>query len=222
MAAKKAAKGRAAAKRAKTAKAGRTAKPAKVAKPAKAAKAAKAARAAPVKRTAKRAPARVRAALGPGQKITPFLWFDGQAEEAARFYTSLFPDSAVTGVSRYAEGGPAPAGSVMSASFRLAGLEFIALNGGPHYSFTPAVSFFIHCADQREVDHYWDRLLEGGQAQQCGWVTDRFGLTWQVVPDALGRMLGDKDPRRAGRVMQAMMGMVKLDVAALQAAYDGR
>ena len=155
-------------------------------------------------------------------KITPFLWFDNQAEEAATYYTSVFKNSKIRDISRYGEGMPAPAGSVMSATFELDGQEFIALNGGPHYKPTPAISFFIHCETQDEIDGYWDKLAAGGQPLRCGWVTDKFGITWQVVPKALGRMLQDKDRARSGRVAQAMMGMVKLDIAGLQAAYVGQ
>jgi predicted 3-demethylubiquinone-9 3-methyltransferase (glyoxalase superfamily) len=154
------------------------------------------------------------------QKITPFLWFDTQAEEAMNFYTSVFRNSRKGNVSRYGDAGPGPKGSVMSATFWLDGVEFSALNGGPHFKFSPATSFFVHCKDQQEVDEYWDKLLEGGQAVQCGWITDKFGVTWQIIPDALGQLLGDPDRAKAGRVMQAMMKMVKIDVAGLQKAYD--
>jgi predicted 3-demethylubiquinone-9 3-methyltransferase (glyoxalase superfamily) len=155
------------------------------------------------------------------QKITPFLWFDGKAEEAAAFYTSIFKNAKVTDVSRYGEGAPAPKGSVMTATFELEGQKFIALNGGPHYQFTPAVSFFIHCETQGEIDHYWEKLSAGGKQIQCGWLTDKFGLTWQVVPTVLMTYMRDKDPEKAKRVMQAMLKMVKLDIATLQRAYDG-
>lgn len=155
------------------------------------------------------------------QKITPFLWFDAQAEEAMNFYTSVFRNSRKGNVSRYGDGGPGPKGSVMSATFWLDGVEFSALNGGPHFKFSPATSFFVHCKNQEEVDEYWNKLLEGGKAMQCGWITDKFGVTWQIIPDALGQLLGDPDRAKAGRVMQAMMKMVKIDVAGLQKAYDG-
>jgi len=148
------------------------------------------------------------------QKITPFLWFDNQAEEAMNFYTSVFKNSKVGSVQRNG-------GSVMTASFTLDGLEFTALNGGPYYQLTPAVSFFIACQDQTEVDYYWDHLVEGGKALQCGWLTDRFGVSWQVVPEALGRLLGDPDSGRSGRAMQAMLKMTKLDVAELERAATG-
>ena len=155
------------------------------------------------------------------QKITPYLWFDHQAEEAAAFYTSLFPGSSIISVSRFPEGAPQPAGSVLSVVFELAGQQFVALNGGPAFTFTEAVSFFVNCADQAEVDHYWNRLLDGGQAQQCGWLKDRFGVSWQIIPTALGEMLGDPDPAKAGRTMQAMLQMSKIDIAALRRAYAG-
>jgi predicted 3-demethylubiquinone-9 3-methyltransferase (glyoxalase superfamily) len=156
------------------------------------------------------------------RKITPFLWFDGRAEEAMNFYLSIFKNSKAVSISRCGEGGPGPRGSVMSATFELEGQTFIALNGGPHYQFTPAISFFVNCQTQEEVDHYWDKLLEdGGKPLQCGWLTDKFGLTWQIVPTALGDMLASKDGEKSKRVMQAMMQMVKLDIATLKRAYEG-
>ena len=155
-------------------------------------------------------------------KPVPFLWFDGRVEEAVEFYTSVFPDSKVQQLERYPEGSPdGLAGQVMLATFSLNGQEVMALNGGPHFELSPAFSFFVSCEDQAEVDKYWDALLEGGEPSQCGWLVDRFGLSWQIVPTALGRLLSDPDQERAGRVMQAMLGMIKLDVAGLQAAYDG-
>jgi predicted 3-demethylubiquinone-9 3-methyltransferase (glyoxalase superfamily) len=154
------------------------------------------------------------------QKITPFLWFDDKAEEAVNFYVSIFKNSKITSLSRYGEGGPGPAGQVMVMSFELDGVEFQALNGGPHYKFTPAISLSIDCADQAEVDHFWSKLTEGGEEVQCGWLTDKFGLSWQVVPKALGELMSGPDPVKSQNVMKAMMQMVKLDVAALQAAYD--
>lgn len=155
-------------------------------------------------------------------KPTPFLWFNGRLEEAVAFYASVFPDSKVHQLERYPEGSPGDmAGQVMLASFSLNGQEVMALNGGPVYELTPAFSFFVSCEDQDEVDRYWEALLEGGEPSQCGWLTDQFGVSWQIVPTALGRLMGDPDRERAGRVMQAMLGMVKLDVAGLQAAYDG-
>lgn len=154
------------------------------------------------------------------QKITPFLWFDSQAEEAMNFYVSIFKDSKINRVTRYGEAGPSTPGTVMSAEFTLNGTDFYALNGGPVFKFSPATSFFIHCETQEEVDHYWDKLLEGGKPSQCGWLDDKFGVTWQVVPDALGRLLNGPDKRKANNVMKAMMKMIKLDIAKLQEAYD--
>jgi predicted 3-demethylubiquinone-9 3-methyltransferase (glyoxalase superfamily) len=150
------------------------------------------------------------------QKISPFLWFDGKAEEAAQFYTAIFRNSRIT--NRI----PGPGGTVMGVSFELEGQEFMGLNGGPMFQFTPAVSFFIKCETQEEIDNYCTRLTEGGgEPQPCGWLKDKFGLSWQVVPDALGTMLQDKDPAKAQRTMEAMMKMSKLDIAALKKAYDG-
>ena len=154
------------------------------------------------------------------QKITPFLWFDTNAEEAMDFYVSIFNDAEVLSVSRYGEGGPGPEGSVIVASFRLNGQEFMALNGGPQFKFTEAVSFVITCQSQEEVDHYWDRLSEGGEPGQCGWLKDKFGLSWQVVPSALGELMSGQDGERSNRVMQAMLQMTKMDIAKLQHAYD--
>jgi predicted 3-demethylubiquinone-9 3-methyltransferase (glyoxalase superfamily) len=150
--------------------------------------------------------------------ITPFLWFDKQAEQAARFYTSVFKGSRILGVARYGRGSPGKAGSVMTVSFRILGQKFTALNGGPAFKFTPAVSFVVHCRSQREVDHYWRRLAAGGEEVQCGWLRDKFGLSWQVVPDALIDLLSGDDPARAERVMRAMMKMVKLDIKGLRRA----
>jgi len=155
------------------------------------------------------------------QKITPFLWFDGQAEEAARFYTSIFKNSSLGDVSRYGPEGPGPAGSAMTVSFTLEGLNFTALNGGPEYKFTPAISLYVDCKTQEEVDYLWDRLVEGGRPDQCGWLVDRFGVSWQIVPSALIELLGDPDREKAGRVMQAMLKMVKIDIAELRRAYAG-
>ncbi|CAN7448827.1 VOC family protein [Rhizobium sp. LjRoot98] len=149
------------------------------------------------------------------QKITPFLWFDNNLDEAIAFYLSIFKQATVT----YQHKGPD--GKTFTAAFELEGQAFMALNGGPHYQLTPAVSFFVACADQAEVDHYWERLLDGGQAQQCGWLTDLFGVTWQIIPDALMRLMSDPDPARAGRVRDAMMRMVKIDVAGLEKAAAG-
>ncbi len=157
--------------------------------------------------------------------ITPFLWFDDQAEEAANFYVSIFEDAAVTSVSRYGEEGREihgrPAGSAMTVSFRLRGQDFMALNGGPNFKFSEAISFMVHCATQDEVDRFWSRLGEGGTPGQCGWLKDRYGVSWQIVPDALGELLQDKDRAAAGRAMNAMLTMGKIDMAALQRAFDG-
>ncbi len=154
-------------------------------------------------------------------KITPFLWFDGKAEEAARFYVSLFPSARVIEEIRYGEAGPGPKGAVMSVAFEIEGQQFTALNGGPQFKFTPAISFLVRCESQEEVDRLWDRLCDGGEPVQCGWLKDRYGLSWQIVPRALLRLLKDPDAARSTRVMRAMLKMIKLDIAALQRAYDG-
>jgi predicted 3-demethylubiquinone-9 3-methyltransferase (glyoxalase superfamily) len=154
------------------------------------------------------------------QKITPFLWFDNQAEDAARFYTSVFPNSKIEAVARYGEAGPGPAGSVMTVAFELDGQTFTALNGGPHFKFTEAVSFVVNCETQQEVDRYWTKLTEGGQEVQCGWLKDKYGLSWQIVPTVMVEMIKDKDAARSQRVVKAMMQMKKLDIARLQEAYD--
>jgi len=154
-------------------------------------------------------------------RITPFLWFERAAEEAAAFYVGVFPNSRIDAVVRYPEGTPGVAGTVMTVAFRLDGQVFNALNGGPHYRFSPAISFVIDCTDQAEIDHYWGALSTGGRVQQCGWLDDRYGITWQVVPRALPQMLQDPDPARAQRVAQSMMTMVKFDLAALQRAQRG-
>ena len=155
-------------------------------------------------------------------RITPFLWFDKEALEAAEFYCSIFPNSKVTSVSHYSEAGPEAAGSVMTVEFVLDGLELTALNGGPHFRLTEAFSLAISCADQAEVDHYWEKLTaDGGEESQCGWLKDRFGLSWQVTPEGLMDVLRSDDPARTQRAMQAMFGMKKLDLAALKAAADG-
>ena len=151
-------------------------------------------------------------------KIKPFLWFDTQAEDAARFYTSVFPNSKLGRVLRFPEGGPRPAGMVLTVEFELEGQPFVALNGGPEYRHTPAVSFCVECADQKEIDYYWDKLVAGGKPVQCGWLEDRFGVSWQVVPRGMDDYFSDKDPKRAERMMRAMHTMVKLDVAKLEAA----
>ncbi|WP_127782995.1 VOC family protein [Rhodococcus sp. X156] len=153
--------------------------------------------------------------------IIPNLWFDTQAEEAAEFYTSVFPDSRIVSVSRYPENSPGPAGEVMTVEFEINGQRFVGINGGPQFPFSEAVSFQITCADQAEVDHYWDTLVAGGEESQCGWLKDRYGLSWQVVPEGMEEVLGDPDAERGQRAMQAMLGMTKLDVAAMRAAADG-
>jgi len=152
-------------------------------------------------------------------RITPFLWFDHQAEEAANFYTSIFKNSKRGTVMRYGEEGPGPKGTVMSTTFELEGQEFIALNGGPMFTFSPAISFFVKCDTQAEVDHFWEKLSAGGEIQPCGWLKDRYGVSWQIVPTVLGEMLADEDPEKAGRVMRAMLQMKKLDIEGLKRAY---
>jgi predicted 3-demethylubiquinone-9 3-methyltransferase (glyoxalase superfamily) len=156
----------------------------------------------------------------PIQTITPFLWFDGQAEQAAGLYTSIFPNSKITKVVRYGSAGPGPVGSVMTVEFQLDGLDFVGLNGGPMFKFTEAVSFVVNCRTQEEVDTYWSKLSAGGAESQCGWLKDRFGLWWQIVPTMLPQLLADGDPARSQRVMKVLMGMKKLDIRALQQAYD--
>jgi len=153
------------------------------------------------------------------QKIGPFLWFDSNAEEAANFYVSIFKDSKILKIARYGEAGPGPAGSVMVVNFQIEGQDFIALNGGPLFKFTEAISFVINCQTQEEVDHYWNKLTAGGgQESQCGWLKDKYGLSWQVTPTILGELLADKDQKKAQRVMQAMLQMKKIDIAALKRA----
>lgn len=154
------------------------------------------------------------------QKITPFLWFDTQAEEAANFYVSIFKNSKIVAVSRYGEGGPGPKGSVMTAAFQLEGQDFIALNGGPQFKFTEAISLSVNCETQQEVDEYWGRLSAGGQEGPCGWLKDKYGLSWQINPAILGKMLSDPDPQKAKRVMQAMLKMKKIDIDGLKQAYN--
>jgi predicted 3-demethylubiquinone-9 3-methyltransferase (glyoxalase superfamily) len=154
--------------------------------------------------------------------ITPNLWFDTQAKEAADFYVSLFPNSQITHVNYYGEAGPGSAGTVLTVDFALDGQPYTAINGGPHYRFTEAISLLINCADQAEVDHYWAALSAGGEEGQCGWLKDRYGLSWQVIPGAaMGQLLGDPDPNRGQRAMTAMLGMGKIDLAAMRAAADG-
>jgi predicted 3-demethylubiquinone-9 3-methyltransferase (glyoxalase superfamily) len=155
------------------------------------------------------------------QKITPFLWFDDQAEEAMNFYVGVFKNSKVGNVTRYRDAGPGPKGSVMTASFELEEQQFTALNGGPRFKFTEAVSFVVSCETQDEVDELWERLSEGGQTQQCGWLKDKFGLSWQIVPIALMELMSDPDPNRSRRVMEAMLQMTKIDIAKLRQAYEG-
>jgi predicted 3-demethylubiquinone-9 3-methyltransferase (glyoxalase superfamily) len=157
----------------------------------------------------------------PSQKIRTFLWYDHQAEEAVRFYTSLFEDSQVTRITRVTEAGPGPPGSVMVVEFTLAGVEYVALNGGPAFPFTEAISLSVDCADQEEVDRLWERLSEGGSTSQCGWLKDRYGLWWQIVPSVLPQYLGDPDPKKTKRVMSALLGMTKLDIEQLRQAYNG-
>jgi predicted 3-demethylubiquinone-9 3-methyltransferase (glyoxalase superfamily) len=153
--------------------------------------------------------------------ITPNLWFDTQAEEAAEHYCSIFPDSRIVGVTHYTEAAPSKAGQVLTVDFELLGRRFTALNGGPQFTFNEAVSLLIECEDQEEIDFYWERLTDGGEERPCGWVKDRYGLSWQVVPAGMDALFGDDDPERAQRAMEAMFGMHKLDVAALRAAAEG-
>ena len=154
------------------------------------------------------------------QKITPFLWFDGKAEEAMNFYVSIFKDSKVGRVTRYEEGGPGPKGTVMSATFQLDGQDFLALNGGPLFKFTEAISFFVNCETQQEVDELWEKLSAGGEKQRCGWLKDKYGLSWQIIPSVLGKLLQDKDAKKSKRVMHAMLQMDKIDIKRLHQAYD--
>lgn len=154
------------------------------------------------------------------QKISPFLWFDTQAEEAASFYVSLFDDAEITNVARYPEGTPDLGGMAMTVNFQLEGQDYTALNGGPQFSFTEAISFVVHCKDQDEVDRFWSLLTEGGEESQCGWLKDRFGLSWQIVPDRLGELLGDPDPARSQAAMQAMLQMHKIEIKTLEDAAN--
>jgi predicted 3-demethylubiquinone-9 3-methyltransferase (glyoxalase superfamily) len=156
------------------------------------------------------------------QKITPFLWFDGNAEEAANFYISIFKNSKMGKISRYGDAGPGLKGSVMSVTFQIEGQEFFALNGGPQFKFTPAISFFVNCETQQEVDDLWEKLSAGGRTDRCGWLQDKFGLSWQIIPTVLGQLLGDKDPQRAKRAMQAMLQMTKIDIEKLQQAAEAK
>lgn len=154
-------------------------------------------------------------------RISPMLWFDGKAEDAANFYLSIFQNSRITAIMRCGDNGPAPKGSVLTVGFELDGIPFTALNGGPMYKFTEAISLVVRCDNQAEVDYYWERLLDGGTTQACGWLKDRYGLSWQIVPVRLIELMTDPNPERAGRVMQAMMKMIKIDIATLEAAAAG-
>ena len=154
------------------------------------------------------------------QKITPFLWFDNKAEEAMNFYTSIFKNSKIGSITRYGEEGPGLNGTVMIATFQLNGQEFMVLNGGPQFTFSPAISFFVNCETQTEVDELWEKLSEGGEKQQCGWLKDKFGLSWQIIPTALGELMGDKDAEKSRRVMNAMLQMGKIDIERLKMAYE--
>jgi len=154
------------------------------------------------------------------QKITPFLWFNGQAEEAMKLYTTVLKNSKVGEVRRCGDGGPGPKGSVMSATFEIEGQQFIALNGGPQFTFSPAISFFVSCETQEEVDALWEKLSEGGKRDRCGWLRDKFGVSWQIIPRALGEMLGDKDPVKSQSVMKAMLQMDKINIGQLKEAYE--
>lgn len=154
------------------------------------------------------------------QKITPFLWFDDNAEEAANFYVSVFKNSKILNVARYNDAGPGPKGSVMTVEFELSGVEFVALNASPRFKFTEAISFVVNCETQEEVDYYWEKLSEGGEKSRCGWLKDKFGLSWQVTPTILGKLMADKDPEKAKRVMETMLQMDKLDIEPLQRAAD--
>jgi predicted 3-demethylubiquinone-9 3-methyltransferase (glyoxalase superfamily) len=156
------------------------------------------------------------------QKITPFLWFDTEAEAAMNFYVSIFKNAKAKGVTRYGEAGPGPAGTVMTAAFELDGVEFVALNGGPLFKFSEAISFVVNCETQAEVDEMWEKLSAGGKTQQCGWLKDKYGVSWQIVPTALPRLMMGQDPEKSKRVFNAMMKMTKIDLAALQRAYDAK
>ena len=155
------------------------------------------------------------------QKITPFLWFDNNAEEALNFYVSVFKNAKITSLTRFGDAGPGPKGTVMTGIFQIEGQDFCALNGGPQFKFTPAISLFVNCESQQEIDDLWEKLSEGGKKDQCGWLTDKFGLSWQVVPSVLGKLLHSSDSVRSNQVMKAMLQMKKLDIKQLQQAYDG-
>ena len=154
------------------------------------------------------------------KKITPFLWFDDKAEEAMNFYISIFKNSKILSVNRYGEGGPGPKGTVMTATFQLDGQEFTALNGGPQFTFTEAISFYVNCETQQEVNELWEKLSEGGEKGQCGWLKDKYGVSWQIVPTVLGEMLQDKDPKKSEKVMEALLQMGKIDIKTLEQAYE--
>ena len=156
------------------------------------------------------------------QKITPFLWFDGKPEAAAKFYTTVFQNSKIGSISRYGDGGPGPKGAVMSVTFQLDGQEFIGLNGGPQFTFSPAISFSVNCETQEELDEIWEKLCAGGTKNRCGWLQDKFGVSWQVIPTALGQLMNDPDPQKSGRVMKAMLQMEKIDISGLQQAYENK
>ena len=156
------------------------------------------------------------------QKITPFLWFDNNAEEAMNFYTSIFKNSRIVSVSRYGDAGPGPKGAVMTGTFEVEGQRFMALNGGPLFKFNESISFFVNCETQEEVDDLWRKLTAGGQESRCGWLKDKFGVSWQIIPSILGQLLGDKDPEKSKRVMQAMLKMGKIDIEGLRRAHEGK
>jgi predicted 3-demethylubiquinone-9 3-methyltransferase (glyoxalase superfamily) len=156
------------------------------------------------------------------QKILPCLWFDGQAEQAVNFYTSIFTNSRILNMSYYGEAGPGKKGTVLTVTFQINDQEYMALNGGPEYKFTPAISLFVNCQDQEEVDYFWEKLSEGGEKGPCGWLTDKFGVSWQIVPTIMGVLMSDKDEKKVERVMHAMLQMGKLDISKLQQAYDGK
>ncbi|HTO86890.1 MAG TPA: VOC family protein [Thermoanaerobaculia bacterium] len=155
-------------------------------------------------------------------KITPFLWFDNNVEEAMNFYISIFKNAKVIEVNRYGDAGPGPKGTVMTAAFQIEGQDFVGLNGGPHFKFTEAISFVVNCKDQQEVDYFWEKLSAGGTTSQCGWLKDKFGLSWQIVPNALLELLRDKDPAKSQRVMKAMLGMTRIEIKGLKDAYGGK
>ncbi|HEY4841502.1 MAG TPA: VOC family protein [Terriglobales bacterium] len=155
------------------------------------------------------------------QKITPFLWFDGKAEEAANFYVSIFKNSKILNLAHYGEAGPGPKGTVMLATFQIEGQKFMALNGGPHYTFSPAISFYVDCETQAEVDELWEKLTAGGSDVQCGWLRDKFGVSWQIIPKTLIELMQDKDPVKSQRVFKAMLGMIKIDIEGLKRAHRG-